>query len=106
MLTGGQPFAAPTADEIRRRHQEGRPIPLTTRVPGLPRGFDAVFTKLTFREPLLRYRTAADLLGDLDRLENGDPAVAERDVKKITRRAQARPPDPAPRRRRNLRRRS
>ncbi|HVR83707.1 MAG TPA: serine/threonine-protein kinase [Planctomycetota bacterium] len=106
MLTGGQPFAAPSTDEIRRRHQEGRPIPPSARVRGLPRGFDAVFTKLTFREPLLRYRGAADLLEDLDRLENGDTAVAERELKKGTRRAQVQPADPGIRRRRPLRRRS
>jgi len=106
MLSGGQPFAAPTPEEIRSRHREARPVPLSTRVPGLSKGFDAVFTKLTFREPLLRYRTAADLLEDLDRLENGDTAVAERELRKITRRAQARPPEPAPRRRRPPRRRS
>lgn len=106
MLTGGQPFAAPTAEEIRRRHLEARPIPLSARVPGLGRGFDAVFTKLTFREPRLRYRSAADLLEDLDRLENGDPAAAERDLKKIPRRPAATPPAPKPRGRRSLRRRS
>jgi len=106
MLTGGQPFAAPTVEEIRRRHQEGRPLPLSARVPDLPRGFDAVFSKLTFREPLFRYPTAADLLADLDRLENGETSVAERQLKKITRRAQARPPEPPPRRRRPPRRRS
>jgi hypothetical protein len=75
-------------------------------VPGLSRGFDAVFTKLTFREPLLRYRSAADLLEDLDRLENGDMAVAERELKKATRRAQVKPPDRGLRRRRPPRRRS
>jgi serine/threonine-protein kinase len=106
MLTGGQPYAAPTAAEIRRRHLEARPVPLSARVPGLGRGFDAVFTKLTFREPLLRYKGAADLLEDLDRLENGDTAVAERELKKNTRRAAVRPPEPRPRGRRSLRRRS
>ena len=106
MLTGGQPFAASSAGEIRRRHQEGRPLPLSTRVPGLPPGVDAIFAKLTVRDPLLRYRSAADLLEDLDRLENGDLPVPGREPKKATRRAQVRPPEPAPARRRKLRRRS
>ncbi len=92
MLSGGQPFAAPTLEEIRRRHVEGRAVPLSTRVPGVGRGFDAIFTKLTFREPILRYRSATDLLSDLDRLENGETAVAERELKKITRR-HAKAPD-------------
>jgi serine/threonine-protein kinase len=106
MLSGSQPFAAPTAGEIRRRHDEGRPVPLSTRVPGLPRGVDAVFTKLTFRDPVLRYKNATALINDLDRLDNGDVPAAERELKKATRRAEVRPPEPAPRRRRPPRRRS
>jgi serine/threonine-protein kinase len=106
MLSGSQPFAAPTAAEIRRRHEEGRPVPLSTRVPGLPRGVDAVFTKLTFREPVLRYKTATALLNDLDRLDNGDVPAAERELKKAARPVEVRPPEPAPPRRRPPRRRS
>ncbi|MBV8880568.1 MAG: serine/threonine protein kinase, partial [Planctomycetaceae bacterium] len=93
LLTGAQPFGGADAPDIRRRHQDGRPLPISVRVPGLSRGFDAVFTKLTFREPLLRYRSAADLLLDLDRLDNGDTAVAERELKKRTRRIAPPPPD-------------
>jgi hypothetical protein len=81
-------------------------VPLTTRVPELPRGFDAVFTKLTFREPLLRYRTASALLEDLDRLENGESAVAERQGDQTPQRAQIRKPEPGQRRRRPPRLRS
>lgn len=106
MLSGGQPFAAPTVPEIRRRHEEGRPVPLSTRVPGLPKGVDAVFTKLTFRDPLLRYKNAAALLADLDRLDNGDVPVAERELKKATRRVDVRPAAPEAPRRRAPRRRS
>jgi DNA-directed RNA polymerase subunit RPC12/RpoP len=106
MLSGGQPFAAPTAAEIRRRHEEGRAVPLSSRVPGLPRGVDAVFTKLTFRDPVFRYKNATALLNDLDRLDNGDVPAAERELKKATRPAEVRPPEPAPRPRRPSRRRS
>jgi hypothetical protein len=89
MLSGGQPFAAPTAEEIRRRHVEARPVPLSSRVPGLARGFDAIFTKLTFREPVLRYRSASALLEDLDRLENSVGPAPEDPAEKA-------PPRPAP----------
>jgi len=106
LLTGGQPFTGATVPDIRRRHLESRPVPLSTRIPGLPRGFDAVFTKLTFREPLLRYHGASDLLVDLDRLENGDTPVAERELKKVTRRVRKQAPEPAPRRRNPRHRRS
>jgi len=111
MLSGGQPFTAPNAGEIRRRHAT-TPAALTTRVPGLAPGFDAVFTKLTQIDPDLRYRNASELMADLDRLDNGDKAAAERDLRRITRRSKAPaspPPPPAPKsstRRRHPRRRS
>jgi hypothetical protein len=82
MLTGNQPFAAPTIPEIRRRHSTARPMPIKARVAALPFGFDAIFLKLTFKEPTLRYRTAAALIDDLDRLENGDIPLAERELRK------------------------
>jgi len=81
-LTGFQPFAAPTIPEIRRRHAQSRPIPIKARVPALPFSFDAIFIKLTFKEPTLRYRSAAALIEDLDRLENGDVPLAERELRK------------------------
>jgi len=82
MLTGNQPFAAPTIPEIRRRHSTARPVPIKARVPALPFGFDAIFIKLTYKEPTLRYRSAAALIDDLDRLENGDIPLAERELRK------------------------
>ncbi len=82
MLTGTQPFAAPTIPEIRRRHAQARPAPIKARVPSLPFGFDAIFLKCTFKEPSLRYRSAAALIDDLDHLENGDIPLAERELRK------------------------
>jgi hypothetical protein len=82
MLTGSQPFAASTVPEIRRRHTEARPAPIRARVPSIPFGFDAIFLKLTFKEPLLRYRSAQALIDDLDRLEDGDIPHAERELKR------------------------
>jgi len=82
MIAGAQPFAAPTIREIKRRHANAHPAPLAARVKGLPFGYDAVFIKLTYKEPLLRYRSAAALLEDLDRLENGDVPLAERELRK------------------------
>jgi hypothetical protein len=82
MLTGAQPFSAPTVQEIRRRHAQFRPAPMKSRVPALPFGFDAVFIKLTFKDPALRYRSAGALRDDLDRLEDGDIPLAERELKR------------------------
>ena len=82
MLTGNQPFAAPTIPEIRRRHSTARPVPIKARVQALPFGFDAIFIKLTYKDALLRYRSARALVDDLDRLENGDVPIAERELRK------------------------
>jgi tRNA A-37 threonylcarbamoyl transferase component Bud32 len=82
MLTGAQPFSAPTIEEIRRRHAQTRPAPIKSRVPALPFGFDAIFFKLTFKDPMLRYRSTASLIADLDRLEDGDTPLAEMELKK------------------------
>lgn len=82
MLTGAQPFAGPTLRDIRRRQSESRAVPLQSRVPELPFGCEAIFIKLTFKEPLLRYRSAAAMLEDLDRLENGELPLAERELRK------------------------
>jgi hypothetical protein len=82
MISGGQPFAAPTIREIKRRHTHSHPVPLTSRVRDLPFGYEAIFIKLTYKEPLLRYRSAAALLDDLDRLENGEAPLAERELRK------------------------
>lgn len=100
MLTGSQPFAGATIGEIIRRHEEGRALRIRDRVPELARGFDAVFAKLVAREPLRRYPSAAALLEDLDHLDDGKAAVAERDMKHTTRRVvkpapQAKTPPPS-----------
>lgn len=90
MLTGVQPFEAPTFEEVRRAHRDLNPPPPSKRVPELPPGADALFIKLTYKDPSLRYRHSAELLADLDRLERGEPTQSEREMA---------PPAEAPRRR-------
>jgi predicted RNA-binding Zn-ribbon protein involved in translation (DUF1610 family) len=79
MLTGSFPFEAGTPEEIRLLHHSARSPSLRRAVPDLPRGAEAIFVKLTYKEPSLRYRHAAALMEDLDRLENGEPTLAERE---------------------------
>jgi len=81
MLAGAPPFAGASPEEIRAARASGRAQPLSRRVPGLPPGADAIFTKLTYREPTLRYRNPAALMADLDLLENGELTQAEREFR-------------------------
>ncbi len=81
MLSGRWPFDAPSPAETRELHGLAHPEPLSRHVPDLSPGAEAIFTKLTFREPSLRYRHAAALMEDLDRLENGQPTLAQRELK-------------------------
>lgn len=79
MLAGTSPYPGSTPEEIRAARTLGLPIPLSQRVPGLAPGADAVFTKLTYKEPTLRYRSSAALIADLDQIENGHATQAERE---------------------------
>lgn len=81
MLAGSPPFAGASPDEIRAARNSGQAPPLSRRVPGLPTGADAIFSKLTYKEPTLRYRNPAALMADLDLLENGDTPQAERELR-------------------------
>jgi len=81
MLVGRRPFRAPTVEEIRRCHREVNPPAPSRQAPDLNPGVDALFTKLTYKDPALRYASARLLHEDLDRLENGEETVAERELK-------------------------
>jgi predicted Zn-ribbon and HTH transcriptional regulator len=82
MLAGAPPHAGASPDEIRAARASVAATPLSRLVPSLPPGADAVFTKLTWKEPTLRYRTPAALLSDLDLLESGQLTNAERELGK------------------------
>ena len=81
MLAGTPPFAGASPEEIRAARNSGQALPLSRRVPGLPAGADAIYSKLTYKEPTLRYRNPAALMADLDLLENGVPTQAERELR-------------------------
>jgi hypothetical protein len=84
MLSGQWPFEGASPEAIRDLHHQARPEPLSRFVADLPPGAEAIFTKLTFREPSLRYRHAAALMEDLDRLENGRPTLAQKELDRST----------------------
>ena len=72
MLAGVPPFAGVSPEEVRAARAASRAIPLSRRVAGLPAGADALFTRLTQREPARRTPGTAALMADLDLLENGE----------------------------------
>ena len=73
MLTGLEPFQAETVQEIRLRHREFTPPPLSRSAPKLPAAADALFAKLTAKDPSLRIRHATEILTALNRLEATAP---------------------------------
>lgn len=77
LLSGSFPFTGRTFIEIRRRHGEDEPQPLSGVRPGLPAGLDAVARKLLRKQPEDRYASAAELAADLERLRRGEPPAAE-----------------------------
>lgn len=83
MLSGTHPFTGASPEEIRAARSSGQAQRLARRVPGLPAGADAIFTKLAYKEPTLRYRNSAALMSDLDLLENGEPTQAERELRRL-----------------------
>ncbi|HXX92233.1 MAG TPA: serine/threonine-protein kinase [Planctomycetota bacterium] len=80
MLSGAPPHAGGSPDEIRLARASFTAAPLSSRVGELPPGVDAIFAKLTYKEPTLRYRTPAALIADLDLLELGKVTQAEREL--------------------------
>jgi serine/threonine-protein kinase len=82
MLAGVPPFSGASAEDLRMARTSTLPVPLENRVPELPSGAGAIYSKLTYKEPTLRYRSAAALISDLDHLENGHLTQAERELGK------------------------
>jgi beta-lactam-binding protein with PASTA domain/class 3 adenylate cyclase/tRNA A-37 threonylcarbamoyl transferase component Bud32 len=89
MLTGRVPHDAETQVGIVMKHVSGRPLPPKDVNPEVPEEPDAVVTRLLARDPEDRYRDAAELIEDLERVQRDEPlATAD------TRRLEQRPPSP------------
>ncbi len=65
LVTGRYPIEGESADALRRRHAEGRRVPLGERRPDLPDAFVRVVEKALARDPEERYGTANELLAAL-----------------------------------------
>ena len=85
-LTGEVPFKADTLVAMALKHVEEPPRPPKEVSPNVPEGMNAIILKLLAKKPEDRYRSAAELAGDLRRvrdclpsLSSGAPAPAEGD---------------------------
>jgi len=68
LLAGRPPFAARTVDALLHAHVARRPERPGAHAPRTPRALEAIVLKLLEKEPDDRYRSAAALAFDLDRL--------------------------------------
>jgi eukaryotic-like serine/threonine-protein kinase len=76
MLTGVVPHDAETQVRILMKHISGRPLPPGDVNPAVPEALDAVVLRLLARDPEDRYRDAAELIEDLERVQRGEsPAL-------------------------------
>ena len=75
MLTGGLPFTADNSIAVCMKHVT-EPLRPPRRVnPEIPEGMDAVVTMLLAKRPADRYAGAAELITDLERVQDGLPPV-------------------------------
>jgi serine/threonine-protein kinase len=74
LLTGTRPFAGGPPPAQLRQHAEAKPERASVAEPELPRAIDAVLARGLAKEPQERPRTAAELVGEIDRaLRDGEP---------------------------------
>jgi serine/threonine protein kinase len=98
LLTGARPFAGGPATAQVRQHAEEPPARASVAAPELPRAIDAVFGRGLAKRPQDRPRTAAELVGEMERaLRDREPVEATRPLKPVTPRPRpATAPAPAP----------
>ena len=76
MLTGRAPFRAATAVETLRQVQDADPVSVRRLNTSVPRDMETIALRCLQKRPADRYRTAAELAGDLGRYLRGEPIVA------------------------------
>ncbi len=93
LVTGGPPFAAPTAQAVLKAVLEHDPAPPTVLQRDLPRQLEAVIQKAMEKAPGRRYGTALELAEDLERFVAGVPVLARHrgPFARLVRRALSRP---------------
>jgi len=76
MVAGRTPFKGENAVAIAYKQVHDTAEPIATHNPDVPRGYEAMVTKLLRKDPADRYATAAALRDDLRRFRNGDTTAA------------------------------
>src|ERR687895_169168 len=77
LLTGSVPFTGDTPVEIAMKHLSQPPEPPSTRRPEVPRDLDYVVLRALAKDSSERYRTAAEMDSDLERIGRGVGVSAE-----------------------------
>ncbi|MDQ3992578.1 MAG: Stk1 family PASTA domain-containing Ser/Thr kinase [Actinomycetota bacterium] len=77
LLTGSVPFTGDTPVEIAMKHLSQPPEPPSARRPEVPRDLDYVVLRALAKDPSDRYRTAAEMDSDLERIGRGVGVSAE-----------------------------
>ena len=77
LLTGSVPFTGDTPVEIAMKHLGQTPEPPSARRPEVPRDLDYVVLRALAKDPSERYRTAAEMDSDLERIGRGVGVSAE-----------------------------
>jgi len=78
MLAGQRRLARDSALRDLVNRMTTPPVPVRTLQPDVPEAFDALITKCLQPHPDARFQSAADLVGALDRLDDGGHAVVVR----------------------------
>lgn len=73
MATGKPVFEAETRAEYKKKHVSEKPVPPAKMNPHLSKPLERVILKCLNKNPAERYRTIADVLGDLSRVPGAGP---------------------------------
>ncbi|MFO0961914.1 MAG: serine/threonine-protein kinase [Phycisphaerales bacterium] len=78
MVTGRVPFEGTAPKEVMAKHLRDALVPPDQLVPELSGGLALIIEMMMAKDPRERYRNAAELLEDLDRVAAGEPPIHAR----------------------------
>ncbi len=70
-VTGRPPFEGRNPEELMRRHVHDRPTPVRSLNPQVSPSLEFIINKAMSKDPARRYRTASEMLGDLQKVAAG-----------------------------------
>jgi serine/threonine-protein kinase len=76
LMTGRPPFQGDSPVAIAYQHVREEPIPPSHIDPSIPRWADAIAMKALAKDPNIRYQSAAEFRGDIQRAMQGMPVAA------------------------------